>query len=186
VKRNPGAAFEFYDDVLGDIDPSMSFYTAMVHEASYILGEKTAEDVYEEAINSEDDADIAHLIFSKNPETDLQAEVFAHDSNFELGAGFGGTSALRFMNFGKNIQNFNGVGQLLEESPEAAAIAGVSLPAGYLLARDAYDIATADALVESNLQQYDEKDRKRAMLYNSKVESDLDDYLAVLDGYGIE
>jgi hypothetical protein len=186
VERNPEEAVEFYEGELKNLDPSTSFYTAMVDGFSYALGENTADDVYEEAMNSDDVDDVAHLIFSKNAETDLQAEVFAHDSNRELVAGFGGAAIPWFINFGKNMQNFQDVQSFLGQSPEAAVIAGISLPAGYLLARDAYDMGRSEGLTESNLREYSEEDRKRAMLYNSQLESNMDEFLSVLDEYGIE
>jgi len=185
VERNPDAALDFYMEELEDLNPSTSFYTAMVDAACYLTDETCADELYDQFKSGEDHA-VGDLIFSKNAETDLQPEVFAHDTKYELASAFGATGALWATNFAKNAGNIGDIQNFMEQAPEAAVIAGISLPAAYLFGRDTYEIAASEGLTENNLEEYGEKDRKRAMLYNSQVESDLDEFLSVLDSYGVE
>lgn len=185
VEENPEAALDFYKEELEELNPSTSFYTAMVDAACCLTNETCADELYEEFKAGEDHA-VGDLIFSKNVETDLQAEVFGHDAKYELASGFGAAGALWAANFTKNIDNFRDITRFMEQAPEVAVIAGISLPTAYLLGRDAYDIAASEDLTEKNLEEHGKNDRKRAMLYNSQLESDLDEFLEVMDGYGIE
>jgi hypothetical protein len=205
VTGNEDELQEFYENELRDIDAKNSFYYRSMEVISYLFDDKTSEQSYEEYLDADlDSEDLSSIILSKNIETDQQVEVFAHNSQRKPLSAYASSSAA--LGIGASVVSKNyfdavnsitadfdsyNIIDVVNANPEISIGVGVAVSAltsvSYLLGRDAYDIASSEPLIEENLRSLDsQSDRRRAMLYNSRVEDNIEDFLNLLDDYGIE
>jgi len=185
VEGQEEQVMDFYENELRNIKTDHTFYNHITSLTTKIPGLEATDQIYDRQ-DSWGHQDLADILFSKNSETDLQPELFAHNSKIEPMAIFGGASAV----FGYNAVNEPEIYQNIIEStsqfPEATLVTTASIPMAYLLGKDSYNIGSSEELTEENLEPYCSSDRKRAMLYNSNIEDNIDDFLSRLDDYEIQ
>ncbi len=175
--------FDAVEDYVGteleDLDVPTTWNTVMITLAGKLTGDRTES--IERRIENGDENALAQKVFFSNAYSDMNPEVFADDSrkNTAVYLATSGVWGAIAASTGMNVLN-----QLGDIAPESYALGGLSAAASYLLLRDGMDVVTAD-LTESNLEEYGETDRRRLMLYNSRVADDLYGFLDLMDDYGI-
>jgi len=176
---------DFYENELRNIETDNTFYNTITSLTTKMPGLEATDQIYDRQ-DSWGYQDLADILFSKNSETDLQPEVFAHNSKTEPMAVFGGASAVLGYNVVNEPEIYRNIVESTSQFPEATLITAASIPMAYLLGKDSYNIGTSEELTEENLESYGLSDRRRAMLYNSNVENNIEDFLSKLDDYEIQ
>lgn len=204
---------DFYRSELEDLEPSWSM-DGMYYRAKKALtnGSRLKEIKRgENMLNELGPENTGNLISGKNYVTSQQPEVWASDgylvpntvANVAMGVYWGDDPSDMVDNFEyfteasdlwldtqtNNLELFHPE----VSNQEMAVLLGLS--AGYLAlnavayggaAIQAYETLQPEPLKESSLTHLDSEDRRRAMLYNDEVAEGVDEFLEVLDSYGVE
>lgn len=205
VDGNEEEVIEYYEEELHNLETGNSFYEKTIDAVNRVLDGDGSGEIYRDLDPEETDASrVAEMLFSENALTDQQVEVFANNSDNwftatrACGSAFLGLGATAVLSKYLQTMDLNPLEpEFLEEAsnaisayPDVAAV-GLGVPAllggvSYLLGKDAYETVRCESLTQDNLEDYGKEDRRRALLYNSKVDDSIDDFLETLDEYGIK
>ncbi len=191
VERNENDIKTYYEEELSDLSsvPSGTGFTFAGQKLNNLFGIETTTDEFYDAARTADLGmdDLALQVHGQNRRTNpVQEEFYAENrtgSELSLNAVMAPTGIL-VSGAGATELYHAGIDALLH-SPQMA-LPPLAILASYRAIHHMQQGQRSEPLIDTTLEAYNTDDRKRAMLYNSEVADTVDDFLDVLDEYGIE
>lgn len=206
VERNPDAVREYYHDELAELEPALNPVDKPVEWGKEVLARHTgfgrdigtgqgvpSRHIYDHVLDDMDDGRVASLVLGTNEETDTQVDRYVQNARFNpvrqaaIGAVTAGLGYFSLQNAIPAIQQYgmDFAAYLGSLRADFGLLIPTAIVGGTLL-HEMRDAVGNEPLTDERLAQYDPVDRRRALLYNNHVASDLDSFLAELDDRGIE
>lgn len=191
VDRNVERVKTYYEEELADLAPipSGSGVRLASQKLVNLLGFETKTDTFYDTARTQnlDAEDLSQQVIGQNRRTNpVQQEFFAeNESDSEIYMNALAAPVSGMVSSVGAIELYHGGSELVKQEPWAI-LPPFAILATYRALQHLRQSGSAEPLTDKNLERYEQDDRKRGMLYNSRVTNNIDDFLTVLDKYGIE